>query len=135
MFLRTYLDTSTAALHRRIRKQQKTAPAAYAARGGSCWGLRLGLLFSEHAAFYAGGGEGAVAAEERAVGRLNVRLEFLAAFGEDFFGDEEVEAFLRDVDGDDVALFDEAYRAAYRGFGRYVADGGSARRAGEGGVS
>ena len=58
----------------------KTAPAAGAARGGSCWGLRLGLLFSEHAAFYAGGGEGAVAAEERAVGRLNVRLEFLAAF-------------------------------------------------------
>ena len=63
-----------------------------------------------------------------------MRLEFFAAFGEDFFGDEEVEAFLRDVDGDDVALFDEAYRAAYRGFGRYVADGGSARRAGEASV-
>ena len=67
-------------ISREISLYMKTAPAAGAARGGSCWGLRLGLLFSEHAAFYAGGGEGAVAAEERAVGRLNVRLEFLAAF-------------------------------------------------------
>ena len=59
----------------------RNRPVRFCGAGRFCWGLRLGLLFSEHAAFYAGGGEGAVAAEERAVSGLDVRLEFFAAFG------------------------------------------------------
>ena len=72
-------------------RRSEKRPVPFSRRGAFPVGfLRLVLLFPEHAALYAGGGEGAVAAEERAVGRLNVRLEFLAAFGEDFFGDDPV---------------------------------------------